>query len=120
MASSEQTSPKPNETLYEEGGSPTMFLAGGVTLDEVLEGIGYWCRQTTAESGLLRLTPRWLKPRWTTEEERNDPDRLYELFGESEGIDTSVYYEQVGDEQEGAYLYLEVSDVTPDGLADGE
>jgi hypothetical protein len=93
--------PKPGAILYDEG-APTAYLADEVTIAEVLDPV--WEQIDRP----FRVVLDWRKLRWTTPEELADPERLYELFGdhEQDGIDTSVVYTRVEDEEPDAHLYV--------------
>lgn len=90
---------KPHDTLYDEGGCPISWLASAWSKEDIIE-----------ECEWLDLTPEklgevWMRCRWTTDEERADPDRLYDLFGDFDGVDTSVVYGRAKPNAPGAYRY---------------
>jgi hypothetical protein len=95
--------PRPGAILYDEGG-PVAYLAEEVTISELIESL--W--EYVADGGRLRIVCEWRKLRWTTPEELADPDRLFELFGDygMVGMDTSVVYTTVEDEEQDAHLYV--------------
>jgi hypothetical protein len=90
--------PKPHETLSDEGGSVMCWLAEAWSQDDICEE---W--ELTPE----KLREEWWACRWTTDEEKADPDVLYDLFGDYEysRIDTSVVYWRVKADTPGAHKY---------------
>lgn len=82
------TRPEPHETLSDEGGQTTSWLASDWSKADIIED------QDWRELEPADLHETWMGCRWTTGDELADPDRLYELFGDYEmnGTDTSVVY----------------------------
>lgn len=99
MSDPTEAQPKPHDTLVDEGGSTNHWLKSGWTLEDIFEE---WDWLELKPDSLIEV---WLRPRWTTDEERADPDVLYELFGEFESMDKTVYYEPAKPEFPGAYAY---------------
>jgi hypothetical protein len=99
MTAAQPESPKPHEMLVDEGGNTNGWLKDAWTIEDIREE---WEWLDITED---KLETVWLRPRWVTEEERADPDRLYDLFGEWESMDTTVYYENAKPDTPGAVAY---------------
>lgn len=91
--------PHPHSVLRDEGGLEVSWLQKDWSKQAIIEEHDY-----LTEESLIEV---WMGCRWTTDEERADPDQLCDLFGdfESSGIDTSVCYWRAKPEFEGAYPY---------------
>lgn len=99
--SEQSDSPRPGDTLVNEGGETAYWLEAAYSEADIRNEWDY-----LFESG-AELERVWLLPRWTTPEERADPDRLYDLFGdEREDMSTEVAYEMVKPGTPGAHVYL--------------
>jgi hypothetical protein len=96
--------PKPGSTLANEGGETAYWLAADYSVEDITDEWDHLFDEIPVER---RLGQCWLRPRWTTAEERADEDRLYDLFGDFEdsGCDTSVAYEMAKPNAEGGHLY---------------
>lgn len=96
-----ETELKPHDTLSVDG-STSSWLASAWTKQQIIEE---WDWMELDEESFHEV---WYSCRWTTEEERSDDDKLYDLFGDWEDIDVSVCYEMAKPETLGAYLYWTV------------
>lgn len=92
----------PFETLVDDGGCTTAWLADAWTEEEIHDEYSW-----LFEEPPVRLREVWIRGRWTTPEELGDDDRLYDLFGdwETNGIDTSAVPEYVKPDTPGAHRY---------------
>lgn len=91
--------PKPHDTLSDEGGQTISWLASTWSKQDIIEEEDW--RELTPD----KLHEIWMWCRWTTDEEQADPDRLYDLFGDYEGIDTTVVYRRGQPHEPGAHMY---------------
>jgi hypothetical protein len=96
-----ETELKPHDTLSCDG-QASSWLSSAWTREAIIEE---WDWMELDPEGFQET---WYACRWTTDEERADDDKLYDLFGEFEDIDTSVYYWQVASDAPGAHLYWTV------------
>lgn len=94
--------PAPHDTLSADD-MTAYWLDSSWSFDDIADE---WDWLFEDSSPRERLGEIWLRPRWTTDAERADPDALYDLFGvDREDVDTSVYYEQAKPGSPGAYRY---------------
>lgn len=94
--------PEPHEFLVDADGGTNHWLKSEWTFEDIRDE---WDWLPLKPDSLIEV---WLRPRWTTEEERANPDVLYDLFGDYSEMDTTVYYEPAkpGDPGAVAYWYL--------------
>ncbi len=107
----EHKKPTPSERQLDEGGSTIAYLADDVPIGEVIEDV--W---DGLPNRAVRVVCEWYKLRWTTPEELADPDFLYDQFGDHEqnGVDTSVIYTRVEDDEPDTHLYVRLELVPAD------
>jgi hypothetical protein len=96
-----ETELKPHDTLGCDG-QTISWLASAWTREDIIEEYDWM------ELDFDSFNETWYACRWTTNEELADDDKLYDLFGDFDTIDTSVYYWQVNSDSLGAYLYWTV------------
>lgn len=89
---------KPHDTLSCDG-QTVSWLASAWTKEDIIEEWD-WLELT-----LDSFDEAWFACRWTTDKERADENTLYDLFGDFEDIDTSVYYWQAESNTPSAHLY---------------
>lgn len=93
---------KPHDTLSCDG-QTSSWLTSAWTKQDIIEEWDWM------ELDLESFHEVWYACRWTTEEERSDDDKLYDLFGDdSENIDTTVYYWIANSDDPNAHLYWTV------------
>lgn len=100
MSDIDAKAPRPHDCLVDEGGAPMSWLASAWDKQDIIEE---WDWLDLIPEG---LSEEWWACRWTTPEERADPDALYDLFGaDADTVDTSVYYWRAVPGASGAHLY---------------
>lgn len=104
--------PTPHDTLNDESGSARYWLDSSWSFEDIENEWDWLFEDSSAEEQLGEI---WLRPRWTTDAERADPDVLYDLFGcDPEVVDTTVYYDTAKPGSPGAVRYW-TTEVPPKG-----
>jgi hypothetical protein len=106
--SSQSALPRPASTLYDEGGSVSSWLKADWDFNDIRYEWDYRFNEYLPLADQLDTV--WFLPRWTTREELEDEDLLYEFFGDHElnGVCTDVVYEQVRPLTRNAHAYWTV------------
>jgi hypothetical protein len=96
----------PASVLYGESGSASTWLDADWKFEDIRYEWDWLFDHRPMEEQLKEI---WFRMRATTQAERDDPDALYDLFGDCwEDLDISYAYEQVKPGTEGAHKYWTV------------